>query len=118
MFVTSPPKADGPKLQFSRFDGPCPTWLGELALRQMAKPAIGSLFVVVLPPVLDDLLSVIDPHQVMNLQALVPQPSVERQPQAIIRGLSPLGKVGGEAVLRGPLVRGARGELRAVIGGN
>ena len=75
---------------------------------------MGSLLVVVAPPFLDALLGIGQGQEPRRVQALCPQPGVERLDERVVRGCSRPGKVDLHLVQASPMVEQAPGELRPV----
>ena len=85
-----PRKPDSSELQAGRFVGlNCPA-VDELVRGQVAERAVWSVVVVVVLPDLQFLPGIVQCDELIDIEELDPQPSVERLDQAIVRVTCPL----------------------------
>ena len=89
--------------------------VGEGSGRQAAQGRVGSIFVVVAPPVLDALAGISQRQEPRGVQAFRPQTAVERLDVGVVGRLARSGEVDLDPIQVGPLVEHAPSELRSII---
>src|SRR5262252_7481256 len=94
------------------------TLLGELVRRQVAERAVWSALIVVQAPRFDLGLRVGDRRELVHIQALVPEPPIERLDERVFNGLPGANEVELHAAAIRPVFERPRLELGAVIHGD
>lgn len=89
---------------------------GESGRGLVAKRRMWPSFVVVAPPIGDQLPRVVEIPEPMVVQAFVPESPIERVDVGVLCGLARLNQLQFYTPLMGPLVHGLAGELRALVG--